>query len=140
MQILHLNFFHKACIKHNLTFLLCITGPFVFCCFCLYMLVFFLMSKHQFVNTRILIDELSTGLMGSPGRCYNFCSFWFFRESRGLSSACSVERGTGVGPAQTFLSSETPPASTASVSSYRRLDERPCQELYERIQEITVQR
>ncbi|XP_012231332.1 tyrosine-protein kinase Dnt-like [Linepithema humile] len=63
------------------------------------------------------------------------------QESRGLSSACSVERGTGVGPAQTFLSPETPPpASAASGSSYRRLDDRPSRELHERIQEITVQR
>ncbi|KAH0952464.1 hypothetical protein HN011_012440 [Eciton burchellii] len=65
------------------------------------------------------------------------------QESRGLSSACSVERGTGVGPAQTFLSPETPPpASAASGSSYRRLDDRPSdpRELYERIQEITIQR
>lgn len=63
------------------------------------------------------------------------------RESRGLSSACSMERGTGVGPAQTFLSPETPPpTSAASGSSYRRLDDRPNRELHERIQEITVQR
>ncbi|KAL2722671.1 tyrosine-protein kinase Dnt, partial [Vespula squamosa] len=64
------------------------------------------------------------------------------QESRGLSSACSVERGTGVGPAQTFLSPETPPpsASGASASTYRRLDDRPSRELHERIQEITVQR
>ncbi|XP_066600792.1 tyrosine-protein kinase Dnt-like isoform X1 [Prorops nasuta] len=63
------------------------------------------------------------------------------QESRGLSSACSVERGTGVGPAQTFLSPETPPpTSAASVSSYRRLDDRSSRELHERIQEITVQR
>lgn len=63
------------------------------------------------------------------------------QESRGLSSACSMERGTGVGPAQTFLSPETPPpASAASASSYRRLDDRPSRELHERIQEITVQR
>ncbi|XP_014601895.1 PREDICTED: tyrosine-protein kinase Dnt-like [Polistes canadensis] len=64
------------------------------------------------------------------------------QESRGISSACSVERGTGVGPAQTFLSPETPPpsASGASASTYRRLDDRPSRELHERIQEITVQR
>ncbi|KAL0126144.1 hypothetical protein PUN28_004932 [Cardiocondyla obscurior] len=63
------------------------------------------------------------------------------QESRGLSSACSMERGTGVGPAQTFLSPETPPpTSAASGSSYRRLDDRPNRELHERIQEITVQR
>ncbi|XP_006621363.1 tyrosine-protein kinase Dnt isoform X1 [Apis dorsata] len=63
------------------------------------------------------------------------------QESRGLSSACSVERGTGVGPAQTFLSPETPPpASATSTSTYRRLDDRPSRELHERIQEITVQR
>ncbi|KAK2578715.1 hypothetical protein KPH14_007791 [Odynerus spinipes] len=64
------------------------------------------------------------------------------QESRGLSSACSVERGTGVGPAQTFLSPETPPpsASGASASTYRRLDDRPSRELHERINEITVQR
>lgn len=63
------------------------------------------------------------------------------QESRGLSSACSMERGAGVGPAQTFLSPETPPpASAASGSSYRRLDDRPSRELHERIQEITVQR
>ncbi|XP_043261225.1 tyrosine-protein kinase Dnt [Colletes latitarsis] len=63
------------------------------------------------------------------------------QESRGLSSACSVERSTGVGPAQTFLSSETPPpASATSTSTYRRLDDRPSRELHERIQEITVQR
>ena len=76
----------------------------------------------------------------SSSMCVEITVFCLFRESRGLSSACSMERGTGVGPAQTFLSAETPPASTASISSYRRLDERPCQELYERIQEITVQR
>lgn len=65
----------------------------------------------------------------------------YLRESRGLSSACSVERGTGVGPAQTFLSPETPPpASATSTSTYRRLDDRPSRELHERIQEITVQR
>lgn len=70
-----------------------------------------------------------------------FC-FIFNRESRGLSSACSVERGTGIGPAQTFLSPETPPPppSCASATSYRRLDDRPSRELHERIQEITVQR
>lgn len=52
-----------------------------------------------------------------------------------------MERGTGVGPAQTFLSPETPPPnSAASGSSYRRLDDRPNRELHERIQEITVQR
>ncbi|XP_020283411.1 tyrosine-protein kinase Dnt-like [Pseudomyrmex gracilis] len=63
------------------------------------------------------------------------------QESRGLSSACSIERGTGVGPAQTFLSPETPPpTSAASGSSYRRFDDRPSRELHERIQEITVQR
>ncbi|XP_046742796.1 tyrosine-protein kinase Dnt-like isoform X1 [Diprion similis] len=63
------------------------------------------------------------------------------QESRGLSSACSVERGAGVGPAQTFLPPETPPPlSAASTSSYRRLDDRPSRELHERIQEITVQR
>lgn len=58
------------------------------------------------------------------------------QESRGLSSACS-----GIGPAQTFLSPETPPPpSCASVTSYRRLDNHPSRELYERIQEITVER
>lgn len=63
------------------------------------------------------------------------------QESRALSSACSVERGTGIGPAQTFLSPETPPPpSCASATSYRRLDDRPSRELHERIQEITVQR
>ncbi|XP_014214413.1 tyrosine-protein kinase Dnt-like [Copidosoma floridanum] len=63
------------------------------------------------------------------------------QESRGLGSACSVERGTGIGPAQTFLSPDTPPPpSAASVSTYRRLDERSNRELYERIQEITIQR
>ena len=52
-----------------------------------------------------------------------------------------MERGTGVGPAQTFLSPETPPpASATSTSTYRRLDDRPSRELHERIQEITVQR
>ncbi|XP_058799259.1 tyrosine-protein kinase Dnt-like [Phymastichus coffea] len=63
------------------------------------------------------------------------------QESRGLGSACSVERGTGIGPAQTFLSPETPPPpSAASVSTYRRLDDRSNRDLYERIQECPVQR
>ncbi|XP_014230078.1 tyrosine-protein kinase Dnt-like [Trichogramma pretiosum] len=64
------------------------------------------------------------------------------QESRGLGSACSVERGTGIGPAQTFLLPDTPPpaSSAASVTTYRRIDERSNRELYERIQEITVQR
>ncbi|KAJ8670052.1 hypothetical protein QAD02_001311, partial [Eretmocerus hayati] len=62
------------------------------------------------------------------------------QESRGLGSACSVERGTEIGPAQTFLTDTPPPASTASVSTYRRLDERPNRELHEKIQEITIQR
>ncbi|XP_012286576.1 tyrosine-protein kinase Dnt [Orussus abietinus] len=68
------------------------------------------------------------------------------QESRGLSSAGSVERGPGAtagpGPGQTFLSPKTPPPASAggSTSSYRRLDDRPARELHERIQEITVQR
>lgn len=71
----------------------------------------------------------------------NMNVFLFSRESRGLGSACSVERGTGIGPAQTFLSPETPPpASAASISTYRKLEDRPSRELHERIQQITVQR
>lgn len=62
-------------------------------------------------------------------------------DARGISSACSGDRGRGIGPGRTFLATETPPPpSNASISTYKRLDERPTRELYERIQEITVQR
>lgn len=87
--------------------------------------------KHTTKENRA-VDQIFWGMLKRFMNC---------RESRGLSSACSMERGTGVGPAQTFLSPETPPpTSAASGSSYRRLDDRPNRELHERIQEITVQR
>lgn len=121
-------------------------------CACAFMAAIFVLIMAYYVRdkkTRRHRDPLQWVKHTVKEKPNNWLNFWIYtykrfincRESRGLSSACSMERGTGVGPAQTFLSPETPPpTSAASGSSYRRLDERPNRELHERIQEITVQR